>query len=502
MNGKRLNRPNYPETNGRRPSTRNGYPTRNGQKPRKKNRALRVVVTVFAVLLVIVAAAIAWWKIGFIDKPDIPSVKKADTAENGPIRTVDDTRKKDFFTFLVIGRDTVGGGNTDTILLASYDIPNQKLDVMSIPRDTMVNVPWDIKKINSVYNYYGGGEEGIEALDSEISQLVGFVPDYQIVLEWKAVGELVDALGGVQFDVPVDMKHTADDIVINLKKGPQKLDGNAAMQLVRFRGYPNADIGRIETQQKFLAAVIKQCLNISNVTRINELAKVFNDNVTMNLKIKHLAWFADKAIFGGLKMENVRFHTMPHDLVDAWSRERGGGLSYVVPKTEELVDMVNQYFNPYEDDLKANELDIMFLNKDGSIGSSTGKVEDKGAKIAKKSTSDSSKSSSSNKKSSSGNSKSGSGSSSSGSSSSGGSSNSGSSSSGSSSSGGSSNSGSGSSDSGGSGSGGTGETGETGGTGSSGSGSESGTGGGVEPAPTPAPAEPTQSGGSTQAGES
>lgn len=394
MNGKRLNRPGYLETNGRSPSTRPAAPPRNGKSPKKKNRALRVVVAVFVVLLVVVAAAVAWWKLGFIDKPDIPSVKKPEATENGPVRPVDDTRKKDFFTFLVIGRDTVGGGNTDTILLASYDIPNQQLDIMSIPRDTMVNVPWDVKKINSVYNYNGGGEKGIEALDNEISQLVGFVPDYQVVLEWKAVGELVDALGGIQFDVPVDMKHTADDIVINLKKGPQKLDGNKAMQLVRFRGYPNADIGRIETQQKFLGAVIKQCLSISNVTRINELAKVFNDNVTMNLKINHLAWFADKAIFGGLKMENVRFHTMPLDLVNVWSRGEGRELSYVVPQMEELVDMVNQYFNPYEDDLKANELDIMFVNKDGSIGSSTGRVEDKGAKLAKKSTSDSSKSSS------------------------------------------------------------------------------------------------------------
>ena len=71
---------------------------------------------------------------------------------------------------------------------------------MSIPRDTMVNVPWDIKRINSVYNFYGGDEKGIKALYQEISQLVGFVPDYEVVVEWKAVGELVDALGGVSFE--------------------------------------------------------------------------------------------------------------------------------------------------------------------------------------------------------------------------------------------------------------------------------------------------------------
>ena len=64
---------------------------------------------------------------------------------------------------------------------------NQKATVMSIPRDTMVNVSWDIKKINSVYNTYGGGDRGIQALYKEISQLVGFEPDYQVIVEWEAV---------------------------------------------------------------------------------------------------------------------------------------------------------------------------------------------------------------------------------------------------------------------------------------------------------------------------
>lgn len=91
-------------------------------------------------------------------------------------------KSKDFYTVLILGRDTGGGGNTDTMLLASYDVTNQKATVMSIPRDTMVNVPWDIKKINSVYNYYGGGDKGIQALYKEIAQLVGFEPDYQVVL--------------------------------------------------------------------------------------------------------------------------------------------------------------------------------------------------------------------------------------------------------------------------------------------------------------------------------
>lgn len=65
---------------------------------------------------------------------------------------------------LILGRDTGGGGNTDTMLLASYDVTNQKANVSPFPGDTMVNVNWDVKKINSVYNMNGGGEKGINAL--------------------------------------------------------------------------------------------------------------------------------------------------------------------------------------------------------------------------------------------------------------------------------------------------------------------------------------------------
>ena len=129
--------------------------------------------------------------------PNRPQVDEIDYGDGVRPRVSGERKSKDFYTVLVLGRDTGGGGNTDTMLLASYDVTNQKATVMSIPRDTMVNVPWDVKKINSVYNYYGGGDKGIKALYKEISQLVGFEPDYQVVVEWEAVGAIVEAIGGV-----------------------------------------------------------------------------------------------------------------------------------------------------------------------------------------------------------------------------------------------------------------------------------------------------------------
>lgn len=84
-----------------------------------------------------------------------------------------------------MGRDTGGGGNTDTLMVMA-DIPNQTLNVMSIPGTPQVNVPWDIKRINSVYNYAPYyDKDGIQFL-KEVSYLIGFQPDYTIVVEWEA----------------------------------------------------------------------------------------------------------------------------------------------------------------------------------------------------------------------------------------------------------------------------------------------------------------------------
>ena len=277
-------------------------------------------------------------------------------------------KSKDFYTVLILGRDTGGGGNTDTMLLASYDVTNQKATVMSIPRDTMVNVPWDIKRINSVYNYYGGGEKGIKALYKEIAQLVGFEPDYQVIVEWDAVGEIVKAMGGVYYDVPRNMNYDDpyQDLHIHQTKGYRLLSGSDVMQVLRYRhdtdsryGYADGDLGRIKTQQSLLKAMIEQLLQLKNVTKIGDFARVVKNNVTSDLTFEEMLWFGSQAVMGGLKIENVNFVTMPNTNKSCYSRVYHRMQSYVTPNAQELLD-----------------LDIMSVNSDGSVSSSTGHVED------------------------------------------------------------------------------------------------------------------------------
>ena len=375
------------------------------KKPKKPSRLTRQqkLLLALAVVLAVGVVAVAAWQSLFV-RPDITAekepltsvdpdteeeVEEIDWGEGTRPRSDGQRKSEDYYTVLILGRDTGGGGNTDTMLLASYDVTNQKATVMSIPRDTMVNVPWDIKKINSVYSYYGGGDRGIQYLYKEISQLVGFEPDFQVVVEWEAVGEIVDAMGGVWFDVPRNMDYDDpfQDLSIHLDKGYQLLNGEQAMGVVRFRdganGYKDGDIGRIGTQQAFLKAVLEQLLKLENITKINELVEVFQKNVTTDLSLQNIFWFAKAAIQGGLKVENVNFVTMPGNYnAYAYSRSVSNMLgkysvqSYVTPYPNDLLELVNNELSPYVEVFTKSDLDIMTVNSNGSISSSTGHVED------------------------------------------------------------------------------------------------------------------------------
>ena len=367
------------------------------QKRVRLTRGQKGLIAAAAVLAVVLIGVLAWQSL-FV-RPDLNAGKAEQTEdpETGEVveeidwgegvrpRSDGERKSEDYYTVLILGRDTGGGGNTDTMLLASYDVTNQKATVMSIPRDTMVNVSWDIKRINSVYNWYGGGEKGIQNLYKEISQLVGFEPDYQVIVEWEAVGQIVDAMGGVWFDVPRDMNYDDpyQDLSIHQEKGYRLLSGDDAMQVLRYRhdndmhyGYPDGDLGRIKTQQAFLSAMVEQLLQIKNITKINQFIEVFQNNVETDLTFQNILWFAQQAILGGLSIDDVEFVTMPNRNVSLWSRTYHNYQSYVVPIADELLDLVNNKLSPYTEVFTLSDLDIMSVNSDGSVSSSTGHVED------------------------------------------------------------------------------------------------------------------------------
>ena len=367
-------------------------PGKQSRLTRNQKMMLAVDIVLAVALVVVVACQCLFVRPNLGNKPGKDSdQEQIDYGEGTAPRAAGERKSEDYYTVLILGRDTGGGGNTDTMLLASYDVTNQKATVMSIPRDTMVNVPWDIKRINSVYNYYGEGEKGIQHLYKEVAQLVGFEPDYQVVVEWDAVGEIVDAMGVVYFDVPRNMNYDdpTQDLHIHQEKGYRLLTGDDAMQVIRYRhdnrvngktlGYPDGDLGRSKTQQAFLKAMVEQLLKVQNVTKINQFVKVFQNNVETDMSFPNILWFAQQAVFGGLKVENVNFVTMPNTPVSCWSRTYQNYQSYVVPHAQELLALMNNDLSPFVEPSVMSDLDIMSVNADGSVSSTTGHVEDSAA---------------------------------------------------------------------------------------------------------------------------
>ncbi len=347
-----------------------------GLSPKKK----RVLIVALVLAGLALLGGLIGWIAGDLFADDgllggLPTVPAYDDntgldGELGPIRSeADSKRKEEFYTFLVVGRDTGGGGNTDTIMFCAYDIPNQKLTVMSIPRDTVVDArhPDKNKRINGVWNlglYYaekGSKKEGIDYLKEAVGDMTGIVPDFHIIVNWEAFGRLVDAIGGVDFEVPFEMKYNdpTQDLVIDQAAGYRHLTGDDAMQVVRWRHnnsfsvqYADADLGRIRTQQALMKAIVEKCLQLENVAKINEFAEIFAEEVETDLTVGNLLAFAQRALFGGLDMENVVFTTMPLS-----STPVKGGMVQADP--EELLGLLNESLNPYVKDLQMEELRVM-----------------------------------------------------------------------------------------------------------------------------------------------
>ena len=311
------------------------------------------------------------------DDPDAPSDDELypDDGYDGDMPTVSGNRKEGVYTFLLVGTDK-DDGNTDTIMVVSYDTVNQAVNIMSIPRDTMINESWDIKKINSVYSRTGGS---IDALSNRVRKLVGFKPDFYVKVDLGMFVQLVDLIGGVEFDVPQDMNYDDpyQDLHIHLKKGVQVLDGDKAMQLVRFRRYAEGDIKRVEVQQNFMKALIKECLSLKHWGKIKAYIELALDNVQTDLEFGSVVWFAANVMGLNdapmLNMDNVYTCTIPGNYFnEAWSRDTSSMQSYVTIYPNQVVSLVNERFNPYEQKVNTGMLDVMSILSNGDIASSVG----------------------------------------------------------------------------------------------------------------------------------
>ena len=257
------------------------------KKKKKKTKKRGILKKVLLGILIVIIIALGYF---------VYKVQKNGGGAQGIVATMlgtDMSSKKEMpkINVLLLGASQ---NLTDTIMIASYDPTMQTATLMSIPRDTFVgkdkNKATASDKINSIYQY--GPEKTLKA----VNEITGLNIKYYLAIDTKALRELVDAIGGVTFDVPIDMHYTdtSQGLYIDVKAGEQLLDGDKAEQVVRFRhnddgssypmSYGDNDIGRMRTQREFMITVAKQTLKPSNITKLVKLIDIAKSNIKTNIE--------------------------------------------------------------------------------------------------------------------------------------------------------------------------------------------------------------------------
>lgn len=355
--------------------------------PRQKlPRGTRAAIIAVCVVLALTGGVFAAWKLlvkpvqrPSLSQPDPEPVSEPDEAKPSVIHvTPHETEQPEeepgpdvpteqpkalqdgVYNILICGTDD-DGTRTATIIIAHLDANDHTVALLSIPRDTPVATGGGgLMKINSVYA--GGGKDGMERLAARLKDLLGFPVDGYVLVDLEAFQKTVDLVGGVEFDVPMDMNYEdpSQNLYIHLQKGLQTLDGEQAMGLVRFRkGYATQDIQRTQTQQQFLKALAKQflkalakqCLSVSSLTKLREFADIFSQYVTTNLTTGNMVWFGKELL--SCDFDNMKTYTAEGEGAMI------NGVSYYPLYAGKLLSVVNEAFNPYDTPISAGSLTVI-----------------------------------------------------------------------------------------------------------------------------------------------
>ena len=259
---------------------------------------------------------------------------------------------------------------TDTIMLASYDPKTQEAALLSIPRDTFIGENKDYAsaydKINAVYQF------GVDGLLEDVRNLTGINVQYYLKVDTEALKVLVDEIGGVYFDVPIDMHYTdrRQGLYIDLKAGYQLLDGDKAEQVVRFRHnsdgttypseYGGEDIGRMRTQREFLTALLEQTIENMDVNTILGFLDIAEKYVETNLNFDAIKDYVPYII--DFNIDDLKTDTLP----GIAEQSSGTGTWIYTPYEDEIEETINELFYGVvpEENIDANTIDGNTVSSD------------------------------------------------------------------------------------------------------------------------------------------
>lgn len=286
-----------------------------------KNNFIKIIksIIVFLLFVIVFAAGFILW--GFL---------KGEKIEN-PLEDI--SGPKDEFLFLLAGVDSTGeetGTRTDTLMLIRADSNNNTVDMISIPRDSYVSINGKMDKINAAHSY-----GGIDLTMTVVRDFLGINLDKYMVISFEAVIEGIDALGGMDVDVSQDVAGA-----MGINPGIHTMSGDEVLKYVRFRkGYQNADLGRINTQQDFLKQFIKEATKPTNLPKLPKVYAAMKPYIKTNMNIKDLSSLAMKFKFvDSSNLNSVRLEGEGFNM---------GGISYYKIYPESIENIRSTYLNSF-----------------------------------------------------------------------------------------------------------------------------------------------------------
>lgn len=227
--------------------------------------------------------------------------------------------------FLLVGIDTedvkeikvdktgATGIRSDTMILCKVNFKDGSIKMMSLPRDSRVPVKGNLDKLNHAHSY-----GGMKLLMKTVRDFTNLDVDYYVRVDYRAVEQLVNAIGGVTVDVPKRMYKEdttkGKEYLIDFQPGVQKLDGEKSILFLRYRDYTDGDIDRVKMQQYFLTEMIKQTLEPRNILKLPKILDVYSKFVDTNLPTNII--YSGVGLAGKLDKENIETTTLPGDFLD------------------------------------------------------------------------------------------------------------------------------------------------------------------------------------------
>lgn len=236
--------------------------------------------------------------------------------------------------FLILGIDSHDEftGRTDTIMVAGFNPDREEINLLSIPRDTRVQVRGSYEKINAAHAYGGP-----DLARKTVEDFLGIEIDHHVVINFSAFKEIINLVGGVEVDVPVRMYKPSEGI--DLQPGVQVLDGEEALAFVRFRGTPEGDFGRIERQQQVVELLMDRLLSPRMVFRLPEISRIIEEHVETDFRLSQVRDIS--SIANQVRKKPFNAHVLPGH--GRTINVGGTDIWFYIPQEEKIPELADYF---------------------------------------------------------------------------------------------------------------------------------------------------------------